>query len=326
MNENEINNIKNLLDSKLYKNILNKIGINRVPREFQTSFTQFFHDLLYLFGGLRCCYLIDYPVPEWNQLLNIVQKLNSIVPSVVKEIVLIYLNDDLWFIASKTTLKSKLKKDLSDQFSCHLFIDVSPNLKEPKVCKSTIDYHYKTLSIVAEFILSKLESSGCVEINLSKDVQCKNLLDNTYLPILSGWLCEYPIIYCNSSCHGNCKDSDGKNSDNEKYWQNNCLGYGCQLNRVQVNFNKLLFTDFNGGGVVFDDYNESDEKATTKTKSKLICSFTYPNMAESECKEKVSNWMNLIEQRWKSIPYSIWETIKFNDSELSQSSNISIRL
>ncbi|KYQ93067.1 hypothetical protein DLAC_05678 [Tieghemostelium lacteum] len=268
--------VKSFRKSKLFD------GLKLAKGFTSQSWVQFYHDFLYIIGqGIRSSLLIDYPVPEWEDLINFIEILkkstilnnNNNAEKFKFEIISIHLDDFLYFLSNKTVLLERIQIDLSNNFENYLFIDVSQKLNQPKYCE-TQDYHKNQLKLILEYLAEKLKS-GSKEILLDKDLEVILKGNRIYLPILSGWFCEYPIIYCNSSRYTQCSQCpSGDNcNDLDTDWNENSLS-SIELQRYSVR-----------------QCNISTPYQSLQL-PKLLLSFTYPVFLETSHKDILDSILN----------------------------------
>ncbi|EGG17619.1 hypothetical protein DFA_08615 [Cavenderia fasciculata] len=208
-----------ILLSNKYRQCKPVFPASGVPREFSTSWIQFFHDLMMLSSGVRDAYLIDYPIPEYNNLVS-------------------------FYKVFRKRLIARLQRDVETGFTDYQFINVSSRLEQAQLCQAP-SHHILSLSNIAKSLVTKISSMRSDECAIKLMGDCCTLeqvnLQNIYAPIVAGWLCNYAIIYCNSANNQDtccCPDKDGVYSDRDTFWQKNCIAMS-DLLKVQVQLESL---------------------------------------------------------------------------------------
>ncbi|EGC37330.1 hypothetical protein DICPUDRAFT_77048 [Dictyostelium purpureum] len=317
--------IKTLLSPKEFKkcNVIFDGSERRFKKEWScfnqsNSWVQLFHDIIILCNGVRSSVLIDYMVPEWEDLVEFLEYLKSkselvkCLPNLT-DIQIIFLDDFLFFLVNKAKLNERAIQDQSTSFSNYLFIDVSPSNENPQLCNNS-QYHIKLLNNLISVINNNNNNNTSIKLNNHNDIL---ELNKNYYPIISGWLCEYPIIYCNSGYFQNCISLNENLNNNtinidqlNKDWENNNLG-GDELIKIQVQLEEPI--------------NQFLPIDILKVQSIVrICAFTCPQSLFKNVESYLSNYEQRILERFQNSTFkNYWKNIKFIKDVIS---NPSIRL
>ncbi|KAM9953838.1 hypothetical protein ACTFIR_008935 [Dictyostelium discoideum] len=252
-NNNNLEIIKKLLSPKEFRKcdiIFN--GDKKFKNEWncftnQSSWIQFFNDILLLCNEIRSAVLIDYNVPEWEELSQFLNHIKS-NPTLIKilpqlsNIKLIYLDDFLFFLINNKSLIDRSEIDINNSFSNYLFIDVSLQNSSPIICNDNLSLHKNLLLNLISILKLNNNNNNNLNFNFNLNEFSNELnLKNIYFPILSGWLCEYPIIYCNSGNFKNCGLINYENVNQQDLENNNLCGI--DLIKVEVQLNKPFNND-----------------------------------------------------------------------------------
>ncbi|GAM23328.1 hypothetical protein SAMD00019534_065030 [Acytostelium subglobosum LB1] len=301
-----------ILLSNQYKQSISALGI-RLPPEFNTArnWIQFLHDVVQLDSGLRDCYLIDYPIPPHNVLLTFINTIKTKIPTIFNDITLIPLNEYLCFMVNKRALLERMKNDIDNGFSSYTFINVSPCLSDAKQCDDC-QYHKTQLSSVATCIIGTLtknekekEKSKPTTHTLRDWMAAHNqsmMLDSIYPPVLSGWLCNYPVVYCNSA-HLTCFTIKCPLEETERRWQNNCISMTAELIRYEVSVDipsSAHFQHLNGMAHL-----------------KRIQSFTVPSNQYTSVEQLINQWKERYFGRWDQLKLKIWSQLNITNTMVS---------
>ncbi|KAF2075472.1 hypothetical protein CYY_003208 [Polysphondylium violaceum] len=279
------------------------------------TWIQFIHSLTTLCNRYRSSILIDFATPnEWCDFVDFfhytITQLSVFMPS-LSHLLLIHLDDYLLFIVHKDTLLSRINRDYENDFKHYQFIDVSPKLSNPIKCNSR-DLHINQLKIILDIVKKEIENSNSNNSKI-KSIDCVQLLDESvmnsiYLPIVSGWFCEYPVIYCNSA---DCKECSLLNQQQQKReWDDNCLSSCDNLIRFVVYLNTL---------------ESGFDKELDKVESlHCLTSFTYPlSLVEQQhidrFKETIESRLNSNDSNGDMI--KVWKNYKV-ESEIVQLASI----
>ncbi|KAN0032617.1 hypothetical protein ACTFIV_006524 [Dictyostelium citrinum] len=319
-NNNNLELIKKLLSPKEFRKcetVFN--GNKKFKKEWscftnQSSWIQFFNDILLLCSEIRSAVLIDYNVPEWEELCEFLNHLksNSTLTKALPQlsnIKLIYLDDYLFFLINSKSLIERSEIDTNNSFSNYFFVDISLHHSSPIICNDRLNLHKNlllNLISILKYNNSNNNNNNNNYLNLNEFSNELNL-KNIYFPILSGWLCEYPIIYCNSGSFKECSLINYENVNQQDLENNNLCGI--DLNKIEVQLN----TPFNND--------------ILKVQSiRRVCAFTFPmnlNSQENDEPLQLINYEKRIKERFNknnnnNINFKeLWNDISFSKQIIS---------
>jgi len=166
-----------------------------VPRMLASNVVTFLRDLLVVIFGWRCSVLVEYALPHFSDFIPLFKSWKSNNLDLLSSVVLYWVFDDV-FIINVDLMKKRCKDELdpsSTVWKRHIFVDINVNLKQPELISESDELTSPLVHFASE-LLHKLE---CLKVD---DCVVELIADKStmWIPMLFGWILDYPAIYCNS--------------------------------------------------------------------------------------------------------------------------------
>jgi len=211
--------------------------------------------------GIRSCFLADFVSLKEEDLYRFEQLqfwLQQIKKKLQFSVTLCFLviSSEFLFVVNIELLQCRIRRFLIENVTSCVFIDADASLENPQCSCSSLEASIRNeLShalVELQNLLETFRSSELVEVNLVHLLKTPQLM-----PTLTGWLLEYPFVYCICSKQLSLSFNPGSDSISSEELR---LA-GNSLSMVPLNVYRLFFQgDLSYLDCILDAKHESDKE------------------------------------------------------------------
>ncbi|KAI8918551.1 hypothetical protein DFJ77DRAFT_299590 [Powellomyces hirtus] len=144
-------------------------------------------DLLTVVMGVRSAFLNDYFFADKEKLNSYIEDLRQ-VSRETQGLCAVLINEEQCIFYHRKPLLQRLQRDLASDFVALTFIDASPDLKDPVLCRSDFkEATQETFRLLIEALQSLPYAAATISFLTPH---------RTDIPAINGWLIGYAVIYC----------------------------------------------------------------------------------------------------------------------------------